>query len=208
MKERARDRGRRRCEKGPGIPRRVRERSFHIVRRRLGFVGNCDDELEEKERRQWLWLCEEGDGPRIASHRMHVAAELIFESLPNSICHRPARMVLGDELIVFVAWGRTFFVDWEILFEFKSDYQDVVKVLGVGDGEVLREIARHRSVEHVDVCEFDNPVDCSHVAELPNYLFWFQLEFLKSWVSKLLEFRAKSRDRYFRVMKVSCSSKV
>ncbi|XP_073394784.1 uncharacterized protein [Physcomitrium patens] len=104
MKERARDRGRRRCEKGPGIPRRVRERSFHIVRRRLGFVGNCDDELEEKERRQWLWLCEEGDGPRIASHRMHVAAELIFESLPNSICHRPARMVLGDELIVFVAW--------------------------------------------------------------------------------------------------------
>ncbi|XP_073394782.1 uncharacterized protein [Physcomitrium patens] len=163
MKERARDRGRRRCEKGPGIPRRVRERSFHIVRRRLGFVGNCDDELEEKERRQWLWLCEEGDGPRIASHRMHVAAELIFESLPNSICHRPARMVLGDELIVFVAWGRTFFVDWEILFEFKSDYQDVVKVLGVGDGEVLREIARHRSVEHVDVCEFDNPVDSCRI---------------------------------------------
>lgn len=63
--------------------------------------------------------------------------------------------------------GRTFFVDWEILFEFKSDYQDVVKVLGVGDGEVLREIARHRSVEHVDVCEFDNPVDVSALHSIP-----------------------------------------
>lgn len=49
----------------------------------------------------------------------------------------------------------------------RCDVFDGTQVLGVGDGEVLREIARHRSVEHVDVCEFDNPVDVSALHSIP-----------------------------------------
>lgn len=33
-----------------------------------------------------------------------------------------------------------------------------VLVLGGGDGGVLREIARHSSVEHIDICEIDKMV--------------------------------------------------
>ncbi|KAJ9563807.1 hypothetical protein OSB04_008967 [Centaurea solstitialis] len=71
----------------------------------------------------------------------------------------------------------------KILFQGKSDYQDVMvfqsatygKVLvldgviqlterdecfgyGGGDGGVLREVARHSSVEHIDICEIDKMV--------------------------------------------------
>lgn len=33
-----------------------------------------------------------------------------------------------------------------------------VLVIGGGDGGVLREIARHSSVEHIDICEIDKLV--------------------------------------------------
>ena len=36
-------------------------------------------------------------------------------------------------------------------------------VIGGGDGGVLREVARHSSVEHIDICEIDQMVvDVSH----------------------------------------------
>lgn len=38
-----------------------------------------------------------------------------------------------------------------------------VLVIGGGDGGVLREVARHSSVEHIDICEIDKMVvDVSH----------------------------------------------
>ncbi|CAN1751218.1 Spermine synthase [Linum perenne] len=50
----------------------------------------------------------------------------------------------------------------EILFEGKSEYQEVlvfqVLVVGGGDGGVLREISRHSSVETIDICEIDRMV--------------------------------------------------
>lgn len=33
-----------------------------------------------------------------------------------------------------------------------------VLVVGGGDGGVLREISRHNSVEHIDICEIDKMV--------------------------------------------------
>lgn len=33
-----------------------------------------------------------------------------------------------------------------------------VLVVGGGDGGVLREVARHSSVEHIDICEIDKMV--------------------------------------------------
>ncbi|GJZ02789.1 spermidine synthase 1 [Tanacetum coccineum] len=50
----------------------------------------------------------------------------------------------------------------KVLLEGKSDYQNVmvfqVLVIGGGDGGVLREVARHSSVEHIDICEIDKMV--------------------------------------------------
>ncbi|KAF5820705.1 putative spermidine synthase [Helianthus annuus] len=46
------------------------------------------------------------------------------------------------------------------IFEDEEDDQSVpmVLVVGGGDGGVLREVARHSSVEHVDICEIDKMV--------------------------------------------------
>ncbi|KAK6116513.1 hypothetical protein DH2020_049751 [Rehmannia glutinosa] len=56
----------------------------------------------------------------------------------------------------------------KILFQGKSDYQNVmvfqsssygkVLVIGGGDGGVLREVSRHSSVEKIDICEIDKMV--------------------------------------------------
>ena len=50
-----------------------------------------------------------------------------------------------------------------------------VLVVGGGDGGVLREIARHSSVEQIDICEIDKMViDVSGCCDVPssfNYLF-------------------------------------
>nr|GEU93339.1 spermidine synthase 1 [Tanacetum cinerariifolium] len=47
----------------------------------------------------------------------------------------------------------------KVLFEGKSNYQNVmvfqVLVIGGGDGGVLREVARHSSVEHIDILSSD-----------------------------------------------------
>ncbi|XP_064960104.1 spermine synthase-like isoform X3 [Musa acuminata AAA Group] len=50
----------------------------------------------------------------------------------------------------------------KILYQGKSEFQEIlvfqVLVIGGGDGGVLREIARHSSVEHIDICEIDKMV--------------------------------------------------
>jgi spermidine synthase len=43
-----------------------------------------------------------------------------------------------------------------------------VLVIGGGDGGVLREVARHKSVEQIDICEIDKMViDVSSVSWFP-----------------------------------------
>lgn len=48
-----------------------------------------------------------------------------------------------------------------------------VLVVGGGDGGVLREISRHSSVEHIDICEIDKMViDVSTYAMYPSIHFF------------------------------------
>ncbi|KAG5039532.1 hypothetical protein JHK85_012008 [Glycine max] len=50
----------------------------------------------------------------------------------------------------------------KILFHGKSEFQELlvfeVLLVGGGDGGILREISRHSSVEHIDICEIDKMV--------------------------------------------------
>ena len=48
-------------------------------------------------------------------------------------------------------------------------------VIGGGDGGVLREVARHSSVEHIDICEIDKMV-----VDVSNYDFLIHLEYIYS----------------------------
>lgn len=48
-----------------------------------------------------------------------------------------------------------------------------VLVIGGGDGGVLREVARHSTVEQIDICEIDKMVvDVSHFAFLSFLCVW------------------------------------
>ncbi|KAG2408133.1 Spermidine synthase [Vigna angularis] len=50
----------------------------------------------------------------------------------------------------------------KIIFQGKSEFQELlvfeVLLVGGGDGGILREISRHSSVEHIDICEIDKMV--------------------------------------------------
>ena len=53
-----------------------------------------------------------------------------------------------------------------------------VLVIGGGDGGVLREISRHRSVERIDICEIDKMVvDVSKLS-----WFWFLKRYVGMWI--------------------------
>ncbi|TQD68532.1 hypothetical protein C1H46_021807 [Malus baccata] len=64
-------------------------------------------------------------------------------------------------IITFSGEARSLKVE-NILYRGKSEFQEIlvfeVLVVGGGDGGVLREVSRHPSVEHIDICEIDKMV--------------------------------------------------
>ncbi|KAG4909708.1 hypothetical protein JHK87_055824 [Glycine soja] len=69
----------------------------------------------------------------------------------------------------------------KILYKEKSEFQEVlvfeVLVVGGRDGSVVREVAHHSSVEHIDICEIDKMVT-GFVDFFPTILV--TVDFLKS----------------------------
>ncbi|XP_026442567.1 spermidine synthase-like, partial [Papaver somniferum] len=89
--------------------------------------------------------------------------------------------VLSDQELIFVfatnshrKYGKALVLDGivQLTEKYECAYQEMIShlplcsipspknflVIGGGDGGVLREISRHKSVEHIDICEIDDMV--------------------------------------------------
>lgn len=64
------------------------------------------------------------------------------------------------QLLNYLEWSHRFFYKVAEIFILKKIHFTLMQVLvvGGGDGGVLREIAKHDSVESIDICEIDQLV--------------------------------------------------
>ena len=61
-------------------------------------------------------------------------------------------------MVQSLTYGSVLVLDGVIISLFSVPNPKKVLVIGGGDGEVLREVSRHMSVEQIDICEIDGMV--------------------------------------------------